>query len=268
MLKFYSKSSSRVLLHNNNSKINFFNHHSGNSSLFTRFFAHSSLSSKLSDPSLFQESNYVNGSWISSSSGLTSSVYNPSTGDLIGKIPNMNNNDTNTAISHAHNAFLQWRVLTGKQRGDYIRKWFNLMMAADKDLAKIMTTEQGKPLNEALGEIHYAAGFLELYAEEASRIYGELIPSTSTSNRIMVIRQPVGVVGAITPWNFPAAMITRKVAAGMAAGCTVVLKPAETTPYTALALCQLAHRAGIPKGVINVITGEYIHTTCSNLVLT
>jgi succinate-semialdehyde dehydrogenase/glutarate-semialdehyde dehydrogenase len=213
------------------------------------------LASKLSDPSLFRQQAYVDGAWVGAAGGGTVRVDDPATGETIGTVPDMGADDARRAIEAANAAWPAWRAKTGKERGAILRKWFDLMMAAQDDLARIMTAEQGKPLAEAKGEIAYGASFVEWFAEEAKRIYGDVIPHHADGKRIVVIKQPVGVVGAITPWNFPNAMITRKAAPALAAGCTFVIKPAKLTPFSALALGELAERAGIPKGVFNVITG-------------
>ncbi|CDH54930.1 succinate-semialdehyde dehydrogenase [Lichtheimia corymbifera JMRC:FSU:9682] len=207
---------------------------------------------KLKDSSLFRHAAYVNSEWITSDK--TFSVYDPATGKEIGKLPEMGGEDTTKAIQAASEAFKSWSQTTGKQRHDLLKKWYDLTMANTEDLATILTWENGKTYAEAKGEIAYGASFFEWFAEEAVRSYGNVIPSHIPSQRFITIKQPVGVVGVITPWNFPNAMITRKVGAALAAGCTVVIKPGAETPYSALALCELAERAGIPKGVINVVT--------------
>jgi succinate-semialdehyde dehydrogenase / glutarate-semialdehyde dehydrogenase len=208
---------------------------------------------KLEDAFLLREQCYVGGAWIGSP---TEPVQNPATGDLIARVPNLGAEEAMQAVEAASTAFKLWSKRTAKDRANILRKWFELILANKDDLALLMTSEQGKPLAEARGEIEYAASFVEFYAEEARRIYGEIIPSHRTDARIMVIRQPIGVIAAITPWNFPAAMITRKVAPALAAGCTAVVKPAPETPLTALALADLAERAGLPAGVLNIITGD------------
>src|SRR6187431_3221002 len=209
----------------------------------------------LRDMALFREQAFVGGRWESAANGQVKQVFNPATGQLIGTVPNLGAAETRRAIEAADKALPDWRARTGKERAQVLRKWFDLMMANQEDLAVLMTVEQGKPLVESRGEIAYAASFIEWFAEEGKRVYGDVIPGHQPDKRIMVLRQPVGVVCAITPWNFPAAMITRKVAPALAAGCTVVIKPAPQTPYSALAMAELAHRAGIPDGVINVVTG-------------
>ena len=180
---------------------------------------------------------------------------NPASGEIIGTVPALGAGETRRAIEAANNAWPAWRALPGKQRANLMRKWFDLMMANQEDLAILMTTEQGKPLVESRGEIAYAASFIEWFAEEAKRIYGDVIDHPLPGRRIVVLKEPIGVVASITPWNFPAAMITRKCAPALAAGCPVVIRPASQTPFSALALAELAERAGIPAGVVNVITG-------------
>jgi succinate-semialdehyde dehydrogenase / glutarate-semialdehyde dehydrogenase len=211
---------------------------------------------KLSDSSLFRQQCYVNGQWRDASSALSISVLNPATQAKLGTVPSLGKEEIVAAIDAAHAAQPAWAAKTAKERAIILRRWFELMMANQDDLATIMTAEQGKPLAEAKGEVAYAAGFIEWFAEEGKRVYGDIIPGHQADKRIMVIRQPVGVVAAITPWNFPAAMITRKVGPALAAGCTCVIKPASQTPFSALALMELAHRAGIPPGVVNVICGS------------
>ena len=215
---------------------------------------HQNLADQLKDKSLLRQACYINGKWVTSPK--TIDVTNPATGAVIGTIPNLGKAETAEAIAGAEKAQKAWAATPAKQRGQILRKWFELMMANQEDLARIMTAEQGKPLTESRGEVAYGASFIEFFAEEARRIYGETIPSPWPNSRIVVIRQPVGVVAAITPWNFPNAMITRKAGPALAAGCTMVIKPASQTPYSALALCELAERAGIPKGVLSVVTGS------------
>src|SRR5476649_2742095 len=210
----------------------------------------------LKDPRLFRESAYIDGAWVDADSRARFEVDNPATGAIVGHVPNMGTAETKRAIAAAEAALPAWRALPAKERSRVLRKWFDLIVANADDLALLLTTEQGKPLAEAKGEIIYGASFVEWYAEEAKRIYGDVIPTPTNDRRIIVIKQPIGVVGAITPWNFPNAMITRKVSPGLAAGCTFVLKPAEQTPFSALALAELAERAGMPKGVLNIITGD------------
>ncbi|WP_051231044.1 NAD-dependent succinate-semialdehyde dehydrogenase [Kaistia adipata] len=208
---------------------------------------------RLIDPSLVKGQCYVDGAWVGEGS---IPVTNPATGDVIGMVPNFGADETTKAVEAAAAAFKSWSAKTAKERSKLVRQWFERIRAHHDDLAMIVTSEQGKPLAEAKGEIDYAAAYVEFYAEEAKRIAGETLPSHRADARILVLRQPTGVVAAITPWNFPAAMITRKVAPALAAGCTVVLKPAGETPLTALALAELADRAGIPPGVFNVVTGS------------
>jgi succinate-semialdehyde dehydrogenase/glutarate-semialdehyde dehydrogenase len=209
---------------------------------------------KLDDPSLFKQQAYINGQWVDSNQGLTKKVCNPATGENIATVPDLGIQETEQAILAAQVALCSWRKKTAKERAIVLRKWFDLIIESKDDLAKLMTWEQGKPLEEASGEVLYGASFVEWYAEEGKRVYGDIIPAHGPDKRIMVTREPVGVVAAITPWNFPNAMITRKCAPALAAGCTIVLKPAEDTPLSALALMVLVERAGIPKGVINVVT--------------
>lgn len=209
----------------------------------------------LSDPSLFRQQCYVNGQWIDADDGATIKVNNPATGEILGTVPRFGTAETRRAIEAANEAWPAWRAMTAKQRADILRNWFNLMMANQNDLGVLMTLEQGKPLAEAKGEIAYGASFVEWFAEEAKRAYGDTIPASSPGKRIVVIKQPVGVVASITPWNFPNAMITRKCAPALAAGCPVVIRPASATPYSALALAELGERAGMPAGILNVITG-------------
>ncbi len=209
---------------------------------------------RLSDSKLLCEANYVDGEWVEAGSWI--GVTNPATGEVLGRVPAMDAEGTRRAIEAAEAALPAWRSKSAKERGQILRKWYDLMMAAQDDLAALMTAEQGKPLAEAKGEIAYGASFVEWFAEEGRRVYGDTIPSPQTDKRIMVLKQPVGVCAAITPWNFPNAMITRKVAPGLAAGCTFVVKPATLTPFSALALAELAERAGFPKGVFNVVTGD------------
>ncbi len=209
----------------------------------------------LSNTSLFRERCYINGAWVDAQDGAVIEVNNPATGSVLGTVPALATEDTRRAIAAADAAWPEWRAMTGKERAVILRRWFELMMENQEDLAVLMTTEQGKPLAESRGEIAYAASFIEWFAEEGKRVYGDTMPHPLRGKRIVVLKQPIGVVAAITPWNFPAAMITRKCAPALAAGCTVVSKPASQTPYTALALAELAERAGMPKGVFNVITG-------------
>jgi succinate-semialdehyde dehydrogenase/glutarate-semialdehyde dehydrogenase len=211
---------------------------------------------QLQDPKLLREQCYIDGAWAPADSGGTIPVHNPATDAQIGVIPNMGTAETRRAIEAAARALPPWAARTAKERAVLLRRWFELMLVHQQDLAVLMTAEQGKPLAESKGEIAYAASFLEWFAEEGKRLYGDIIPGHQADKRILVLRQPVGVVAAITPWNFPSAMITRKVGPALAAGCTIVCKPATQTPYSALALAELAARAGIPPGVFNVITGS------------
>ncbi len=210
---------------------------------------------RLEDPALLKEQCFVNGAWHDAPGGETLPVHNPATGAPLGTVPAFDAASTERAVAAAHAAFPAWAAKTAKERSILLRRWNDLILLNAADLATLMTAEQGKPLAESKGEIAYAASFVEWFAEEAKRVYGDVIPGHQADKRILVLRQPVGVVAAITPWNFPAAMITRKVAPALAAGCTVVCKPATQTPYSALALAELAARAGLPAGVINVITG-------------
>ncbi|MGB7905073.1 MAG: aldehyde dehydrogenase family protein, partial [Steroidobacteraceae bacterium] len=209
----------------------------------------------LKDPTLLRQQCYVDGQWLDARNGGTKQVTNPATGAVLGTVPFMGADETRAAIEAAAAAFPAWAARTAKDRSTLLRRWHDLMLANADDLATLMTAEQGKPLAEARGEITYAASFIEWFAEEAKRVYGDVIPGHQPDKRIFVLRQPVGVVAAITPWNFPAAMITRKAGPALAAGCTFVCKPAMQTPYSALAMAELAHRAGIPKGVFSVVTG-------------
>jgi succinate-semialdehyde dehydrogenase/glutarate-semialdehyde dehydrogenase len=211
---------------------------------------------KLADTSLLRQQNYVSGGWIDADDGRTVDVTNPATGEKLGVVPNAGAAETRRAIEAADKAWSPWRAKTAKERSALLRRWFELIMANQEDLAVIMTAEQGKPLAESRGEIAYAAAYIEWFAEEAKRVYGDTIPENVAGRRIVVTKQPIGVCAAITPWNFPAAMITRKVAPALAAGCTIVVKPATATPFSALALAELAHRAGFPAGVMSVVTGS------------
>lgn len=216
------------------------------------------VAAALKDQKLFREACYVDGQWMQAASGETLAVDNPATLEIIGKVPKMSGAETRAAIESAARAFPAWSRRVAKERAVMLRRWSDLIMQNQEDLARLMTLEQGKPLAEARGEVAYAAAFLEWFGEEAKRIYGDTIPGHQADKRIVVLKQPIGVVACITPWNFPLAMIARKAAPALAAGCTAVLKPAEQTPFSALALAELAERAGIPKGVFNVITGEPI----------
>ncbi len=210
---------------------------------------------KLNDPSLLKAQCLIDGGWTGDG---VDAVENPATGAVLAKVPRFGEAETTAAVEAAARAFKPWARKSAKERSQILRKWFGLIMANQEDLAQIMTAEQGKPLAEARGEVAYAASFVEFYAEEAKRIYGETIPSPFPDSRIIVQKQPVGVCAAITPWNFPAAMITRKCAPGLAAGCTFVVKPAPDTPLTALALMELSVRAGFPQGVLNIVTGDAV----------
>ena len=209
----------------------------------------------LQDPTLFRQQCYVDGQWLDAKSGKTIDVVNPADGQVIGTIPAFSGGETRAAIEAANKAFPAWRAKTAKERAGILRKWYDLMMANQEDLAIIMTAEQGKPMAESRGEIGYGGSFIEWFAEEGKRAYGDVIPQPLNDRRIVVTKEPVGVVGMITPWNFPNAMITRKAGPALAAGCTVIARPATSTPFSALALCELAERAGIPAGVFNVLTG-------------
>jgi len=211
---------------------------------------------RLADPTLLKQQCYLNGHWQNADSGETIAVTNPATGQVIGTIPKMGTQETRRAIEAANGAFPAWRAMTAKERAIILRRWFELMLTHQEDLAVIMTAEQGKPLAESRGEIGYAASFIEWFAEEGKRLYGDTIPTYARDKRIVVTKEPIGVCAAITPWNFPAAMITRKAGPALAAGCTMVVKPATATPFSALALAELGERAGIPAGVFSVITGS------------
>lgn len=211
---------------------------------------------QLNDPSLFRNQCYINGQWCDADSGATLAVSNPATRHTLGSVPDMGTAEAERAIAAAQAALADWRTQTAKQRSQILRRWFNLMSEAQEDLAALLTLEQGKPLAEARGEIAYGASYIEWYAEEAKRIYGDTIPGPAPDKRILVLKQPVGVCAAITPWNFPNAMITRKAAPALAAGCTFVVRPASQTPFSALAIAVLAERAGVPPGVFNVMTGS------------
>jgi succinate-semialdehyde dehydrogenase/glutarate-semialdehyde dehydrogenase len=211
---------------------------------------------QLKDPKLFREQCYVDGGWADADSRKTIPVSNPATGEVLGSVPRMGAQEARRAVEAAERAWPAWRAKTAKERAVILRKWFDLMMASQEDLAQILTAEQGKPLAEARGEIAYGASFIEWFAEEGKRAYGDMIPPHQADKRILVMKQPIGVCALITPWNFPNAMITRKAGPALAAGCTVVIKPAGQTPYSALAMAELGSRAGIPKGVLNIITGD------------
>ncbi|TDV34401.1 succinate semialdehyde dehydrogenase [Paraburkholderia caballeronis] len=210
----------------------------------------------LKDPTLLQTNAWIAGEWQRADDDSTFDVVNPATGELIGSVPHMGVSETRRAIAAANAAWPAWRAKTAKERAAILRRWYDLMLEHADDLALILTTEQGKPLAEAKGEILYAASFIEWFAEEGKRVYGDTIPTPAADRRIVVTKEPVGVCAAITPWNFPAAMITRKVGPALAAGCPIVVKPAEATPFSALALAVLAQRAGVPAGVLNVVTGD------------
>ena len=210
----------------------------------------------LKDSNLFRDRCFIDGQWVEADSRARIKVDNPADGSVVGTVPDCGAAETRRAIEAANAALPAWRALLAKERAVILRKWFDLMVANADDLAQLLTAEQGKPLAEAKGEVLYGASFIEWFAEEGKRTYGDVIPSPTPQRRIVVIKQPIGVVGAITPWNFPNAMITRKAGPALAAGCTMVLKPASQTPYSALAIAELAQRAGIPKGVFNVVTGN------------
>lgn len=211
---------------------------------------------QLKDAKLFRQKAYFDGKWQDADNGKTIDVTNPATGKVIGTVPRMGAAETKRAIEAANKALPAWRAKTAKERSAIIRRWYDLLIEHQDDLALILTTEQGKPLAEAKGEIVYGASYLDWFSEEAKRVYGDVIPGHMTDKRIVVIKQPIGVTAAITPWNFPNAMITRKAGPALAAGCTMIIKPASATPYSALALVELAERAGIPAGVLSVVTGS------------
>jgi len=210
----------------------------------------------LKDPTLLKQQCYLDGGWMDADSKGTIAVNNPATGENLGTVPKMGTTETRRAIAAAAIALPAWRAKTAKERSSILRRWFDLIMANQDDLATIMTAEQGKPLSESKGEIAYAASFIEWFAEEGKRVYGDTIPGHAADKRIVIIKEPIGVCAAITPWNFPAAMITRKAGPALAAGCTMVVKPASATPFSALALAELGERAGIPTGVFSVVTGS------------
>ncbi len=211
---------------------------------------------KLNDPTLMRSACLVNGEWVAAASGTVTPVFNPADGSLVGQVPTMTPEEIPAVILASQAAQKGWAARPAQERSQILRRWFELMIANQEDLARIMTTEQGKPLAEARGEIAYAASFIEWFAEEAKRIYGDTIPAPRPDQRITVLRQPVGVTAAITPWNFPAAMITRKAAPALAAGCSMIVRPADLTPLSALALAELGQRAGLPAGVLQVVTGS------------
>src|SRR5699024_4404592 len=202
---------------------------------------------------LMREQAYLGGQWVDADSSQTIEVTNPATGALIGTVPDMGADETRRAIAAAQDAFQQWRRVPAKERAQILRRWFDLMMLHQEDLARLMTLEQGKPLAEARGEIAYGAAYIEWYGGEANRAYGDVIPGPAGDRRVVVTKEPIGVCAAITPWNFPSSMITRKAGAALAAGCSIVVKPAAQTPYSALALAVLAQEAGIPAGVFSVL---------------
>ncbi|SOC55532.1 succinate semialdehyde dehydrogenase [Chromohalobacter canadensis] len=210
----------------------------------------------LQENSLFRPFAYIDGNWVAADSGEQIEVDDPATGEIVGRMPKLGRAETERAIEAAESAWPAWRALTAQERADTLMKWYDLMLEHQDELAAIMTAEQGKPLKEAAGEIAYAASFLRWFAEEARRVYGDTIPAAKSNQRIVVLKQPVGVVGAITPWNFPSSMITRKAAAALAAGCPIVIKPASQTPFSATALAALAEQAGVPRGVFNVVPGR------------
>ena len=211
---------------------------------------------KLDDPKLLRQQCYVDGRWVDADDRTTIAVANPAKGTVLGTVPKMAAAETRRAIEAANRAWGPWRARTAKDRAAILRRWYELMLANQEDLARLMTAEQGKPLSESRGEVAYGASFIEWFAEEGKRVYGDVIPSNAANKRIIVLKEPIGVVAAITPWNFPNAMITRKCGPALAAGCPVVVKPASQTPFSALALAELAERAGLPKGVFNVVTGS------------
>lgn len=222
----------------------------------------------LKDPSLLIGKGYIAGEWVDAQSGTTFAVTNPANGDEIIIVPDMGAADTESAIASAEAAMPSWAARPAKDRAIILRRWFDLLMEAQEDLALILTTEQGKPLAEARGEVAYGASFIEWFAEEGKRVYGDVIPATAPDKRIITLKQPIGVVAAITPWNFPIAMITRKAGPALAAGCTVVVKPAEDTPLSALALAELGRRAGLPDGVLNIVTSARANAAEVGKVLT
>jgi len=213
---------------------------------------------KLRDNRLFRQQSYVDGQWIDADAGGVQAINNPANGQRLGTVPMLATAETRKAIAAAEKAFPAWSAMTAKERSVILRRWFELSMQNVDDLATIMTMEQGKPLAESRGEIAYGSSFIEWFAEEGRRVYGDVIPANSRDRRIVVLKQPIGVAAAITPWNFPNAMITRKAGAALAAGCTIVIKPAPATPFSALALAELAERAGVPQGVLNIVTGDEI----------
>lgn len=223
------------------------------------------IQSTLQNPALLQTDAWINGQWVGSKARFA--VTNPATGEAIAEVANLGNAEATAAIAAAEAALPGWRALTGKERAAILRRWFELIVASNGDLARILTLEQGKPLAEAKGEVTYGASFLEWFAEEAKRVAGSIPASTWSDKRMLVLKQPIGVCAAITPWNFPIAMITRKIAPALAAGCTIVIKPAEQTPLSALALAELSRQAGIPPGVVNIITGDAAQSVAIGKVL-
>lgn len=211
---------------------------------------------KLKDPDLLKQKAYINGKWIDAKSGQTIEVENPATGEVFATVPALSKEEVEQCVADAEAALAEWRDKTANERGAILRKWFELIMENEEDLAKIITAEQGKPLKEARTEIAYGASYIEWFAEEGKRIYGDTIPGPAADKRILALKQPIGVCAAITPWNFPNAMITRKAAPALAAGCSFIIRPASKTPLSAFSLAELAHRAGIPAGVVNVVTGH------------
>ncbi|CAK9179669.1 unnamed protein product [Ilex paraguariensis] len=215
-----------------------------------------SVAARLNSSGFLRTLGLIGGKWIEAYDGKTMTVHNPATGDVVANIPCMGGRETNDAIGSAYNAFRTWSKLTAAERSKCLRKWYDLIISHKEELGQLITLEQGKPLKEAIGEVSYGASFIEFFAEEAKRIYGDIIPSPLADRRLFVLKQPVGVVGVITPWNFPLAMITRKVGPALACGCTVVIKPSELTPLTALAAAELSIQAGIPPGAVNVVMGN------------
>ncbi|MFT4163013.1 NAD-dependent succinate-semialdehyde dehydrogenase [Shinella sp.] len=230
-----------------------------------------SLLSRLSDPTLVREQALLAGDWVTSANGQTIDVRNPSTGEVLAQVPDMGLEEIRAAITVADKAQKSWALATGKERAIILRRWYDLVMANQKDLATILTAEMGKPFAEAMGEVAYGAGYIEWFGEEAKRIYGDTIPGHHRDKRIIVLKQPVGVVAAITPWNFPSAMVARKFAPALAAGCSMMFKPAAETPLSALALATLAERAGLPKGLLSVLptkrSREFGTEVCTNPII-
>lgn len=218
--------------------------------------AKKALSPTLKDAALFRGQGYIGGAWVAADNGAAIEVVNPATGETLGGVPNMGAAETRRAIEAAHEAFPAWRDMLAADRANLLKKWFDLIVANIDDLSRLLTIEQGKPLDQAKAEILNGASHLEWMAEEGRRVYGDIVPTHNKTHRLMLLKQPVGVCAAITPWNFPSSMITRKIAPALGAGCTVVIKPSELTPYSAFALAVLAERAGIPPGVVNIVTGD------------